>query len=428
MIQGFEANAKKNYYFKLDASKTRVQKNGSYPVVLLIRKDGKTKKLAIRLTALLDQWDNDTQRYKMDKRRKDLHPDREKNNDWLNKKADDCDKILRDYDERKIDWTLNQFEQSLLNRSKKAGVKAYFDKHIDRLKQSGHIGNMNCYAQTLHLLQLSDSKFSKLVFNEIDRRYINKFHDFLYNDRGCSLNTIRYYMKAFRALLNKAIKEGEASNVTYPFGKDGYSIPGEETQKRYLPSADLDKVKNKPLKDYHLNLYRNIFIFSYYCQGMSFVDVAHLKKTNIVKMETGNYIVYRRQKTEGKNAKAISIKITDQIQTLLDWFKGNTPLIGDYLAPCITIEGYEGEKLYTHIRDRGHRFNKNLKTVATKLEISGITLTTYVSRHSYAMRLKNSGISEDVISQALGHKDLNTTKFYLDSFGNEVIDKANEVL
>jgi site-specific recombinase XerD len=44
------------------------------------------------------------------------------------------------------------------------------------------------------------------------------------------------------------------------------------------------------------------------------------------------------------------------------------------------------------------------------------------------MRLQNSGISREVISQALGHKDLNTTNTYLDSFGNEVIDKANEVL
>ena len=135
---------------------------------------------------------------------------------------------------------------------------------------------------------------------KLTEKYINKFHDFLYDKRGCSLNTIRYYMKAFRALINKAIKEGEASNVTYPFGKDGYSIPGEETQKRYLPGVDLDKVKNKPLEDYHLNLYRNIFLLSYYCQGMSFVDVAHLKKSNILKMESGNYIVYKRQKTEGK--------------------------------------------------------------------------------------------------------------------------------
>lgn len=428
MIQGFLSKAKKNYYFKLDASGTRIQKDGSYPVVLLIRKDGKTKKLAIRLTALPDQWDNDTQRYKMDKRRKDLHPDREKNNEWLDKKSGDCSDIIRDFEEKKIDWTLNQFEQAVLNKSKKTGVEAYFDKHIERLKQSGHIGNMRCYEQCLHILKEHDTKFGTKVFPEIDGKFIEGFHRYLYNNRGCSLNTIRYYMKAFRALINKAIKEGGASGVTYPFGKDGYSIPGEETQKRYLPSTDMDKLKNKPLEDDSLSVYRNIFLFSYYCQGMSFVDVAHLKKSNIVKMETGNYIVYRRQKTEGKNTKAISIKVTDQIQTLLDWFKANTVLIGDYLVPCITIEGYEGEKLYQHIKDRAHRFNKNLKAIAEKLEIDGITLTTYVSRHSYAMRLQNSGISREVISQALGHKDLNTTNTYLDSFGNEVIDKANEVL
>jgi integrase len=44
------------------------------------------------------------------------------------------------------------------------------------------------------------------------------------------------------------------------------------------------------------------------------------------------------------------------------------------------------------------------------------------------MRLKNSGVSEDVISEALGHKDLATTKVYLDSFGNDEIAIANELL
>jgi integrase len=430
----------KHYSFRVDATKGKIYKDGSSPITLVIRKDGQRKKLYLGISANIievkrkdgttevkSQWNDKYQRYEVDGR-KELHPDRVALNKWLDELSGRCDDIIKDFEKNKIDWTLNQFEQKYLNKSKKTGVEAYFNRHIDRLKQSGHIGNMNCYSQCLHMLKLSDSKFGKLLFNDIDRKYIDKFHTYLYNERECSQNTIRYYMKAFRALINKAIKDGEASNVTYPFGKDGYSILGEETGKRYLTSADLDKLKNKPLEDFHLNLYRNIFLFSYYCQGMAFVDVAHLKKSNIVKMESGNYIVYKRQKTEGKNAKAISIKITDQIQTLLDWFKANTPLITDYLVPCITMEGYEGEKLYQHIKDRVHRFNKNLKTIATKLEISGITLTTYVSRHSYAMRLQNSGISREVISQALGHKDLNTTNTYLDSFGNEVIDKANEVL
>lgn len=418
----------KCYSFKLEQSKSHKRSDGSYPVMLVVRKEDKRKTIRFDLSSLPDQWDKDTQRYKMDKRRKVLHPDREINNDWLNKKADDCDKILKDFEEKRIDWTLNQFEQAFLNRLSKTGVESYFNKHIESLRMSGHIGNMRCYEQCLHILKEHDSKFSLRVFPEIDKKYIEEFHKYLYKERRCKINTIRYYMKAFRALINKAIKDGEASETTYPFGKNGYQIKGEETDKRYLPSEYIEKLKTKTISDYHLNLYRNIFLFSYYCQGMAFVDMASLSKVNIVKMEKGDYLVYRRQKTEGKNGKAISIKNSDQIHTHLHWFKKHTPLIGDYLLPIVTVDGLDGEKLYQHIRDRLHRYNYNLKSVATAVGLDGVTLTGYVARHTYAMRLKNSNIPEDVISQALGHKDLNTTMTYLDSFENAVIDKANEVL
>ena len=146
--------------------------------------------------------------------------------------------------------------------------------------------------------------------------------------------------------------------------------------------------------------------------------------------ESGKYICYRRAKTESKNAKIIRIKITDNIQNLLDWFTINTKLVDSHLTPVITRKGYEGQKLYDHIRDRNRKFNKHLKTLgdSDNLKFEGIQLSSYQSRHSYAMRLKNSGIPEDVISEALGHKDLSTTKTYLDSFQNDEIAKANEVL
>ncbi len=423
-----ELKNKVPYSFKLNKSKVNQWKDGSYPVCLVVRKDDLRKIIFLGYSALPDQWDNDTQRYKMDKRRKDLHPDREENNTWLNKKATDCERILKDFDERRIDWTLNQFEEAVMNKSKKTGVEAYFNKHIEKLKLSGHIGNARCYEQCLHILKEHNPKFDKLVFSEIDKRYVDKVHDYLYNERGVAINTIRYYIKALRALLNKAIKDGEASPVTYPFGKDGYTIQSEPTDKRYLPSEIIETLKTASLEDFHLNLYRNIFLFSYYCQGMAFVDMANLTKSNIVKEEGASYIKYRRQKTEGKGSEYIYVAISKQIQTLLDWFKGNNVLIGDYLLPVVTIDGYEGEKFYQHIRDRLHRYNKNLKVLAIELKIEGIKLTGYVSRHSYAMKLKNSDISEDVISEALGHKDLKTTKTYLGGFAKKTISKANEVL
>ena len=49
---------------------------------------------------------------------------------------------------------------------------------------------------------------------------------------------------------------------------------------------------------------------------------------------------------------------------------------------------------------------------------------TYVARHSFATVLKRSGVNISIISEALGHTNLSTTQYYLDSFENEQIDEA----
>jgi len=421
---------KKSYSIKLIGGEKSKLKDGSSPIGIVIRKQGKRKIMFLGISALPEQWNSDFQLYIVDSRKKNLHSDREQNNKWLAEVKKRSDKILEEFEENRIDWTLNQFEQRFLNKSKHTGVEGYFQEYIDKLDRSGKIGNKKAYENTLGILKLFDSKFSRLSFNDIDLKYINKFDEFLRVERGLTNATIKYYIKTFRALLNKAIKEGEASSVSYPFGKTGYSISAleQESEKRYLPNDYLEKLKTTELKNHTLRWVRNLFLFSYYCQGMSFADVAALTTDNILVFEGGRYIAYRRQKTEGKDSKIIRIKISDNIQLLLNWFKNNTQLVENYLAPCVSISGYEGEKLYDHIRGRYRNYNKHLKTLGEELKFEGIRLSSYMSRHSYAMRLKNSGVPEDVISEALGHKDLATTKVYLDSFQKDEIAKANELL
>ena len=69
----------------------------------------------------------------------------------------------------------------------------------------------------------------------------------------------------------------------------------------------------------------------------------------------------------------------------------------------------------------------HLKLIAESL---GITkkLTFYIARHSYALALKKNGVAIAVISETLGHDSESVTKHYLESFENEVLDKADEVL
>ena len=77
------------------------------------------------------------------------------------------------------------------------------------------------------------------------------------------------------------------------------------------------------------------------------------------------------------------------------------------------------------IKNRLRRYNKNLERIALQCGISE-KLTSYVSRHSWATIAKKSGIDLGIISDALGHQDMQVTRTYLDSFGSDDIDRANE--
>lgn len=80
------------------------------------------------------------------------------------------------------------------------------------------------------MLELFDSKFDKKVFSEIDIKYVKAFDVFL-QKRECKGNTRKYYFKALRAILNKAIQDQEASEVTYPLEKEVLiSLPWKKKQ------------------------------------------------------------------------------------------------------------------------------------------------------------------------------------------------------
>lgn len=386
--------------------------------------------MALGIYAEPHQWNDKLEMFVTDKRVPKLHPDRIYLNEWLTQKKSEILRIIADFDANKIDWTLNQFEQEFFHYSNKGNVKEFFENLIQTYKDTNHIGNANCYSRTLHVLELFDEKLPERVFPEIDIKYVKSFDVFL-QKRECKGNTRKFYFKTLRAVLNKAIQDGEASETTYPFGKGGFSISAleEETAKRYLPHDSMMKLKTTVMDNAVLERTRRLFLFSYYCYGISFIDAALLTKKNIIRYNGGNYIVYKRNKTkEAKKVKPIQIKITPEIQELMDWFSANTLLVEDYLLPIVSIAGYKGEQLYNHIRSRFGRNNKNLTNLSKVLEITDMKLTSYVSRHTMAMTLQDNQVPREVISQILGHSDLATTNTYLDSFASSVIDEAVKVL
>ena len=420
-------------------------KDGTNPICLRIAKNGQKKFIGLGLSTTPKFWDENFGRFIKDKR---INPHHIENNAFLNEQETKAEKTIKDFDDNKIDWTLNQFEEAFLNRSKKGKVKPFFENLIKTLKDTDHTGNAICYQRTLDMLELFDKNLDKKIFSEIDIKYVRAFDVFMQMPRetiyvsskgnkrivqrkGCTGNTRRIYFKSLRAALNMAIEAKEASPTTYPFGKGGFEVAklGEETEKRYLPSEYLVKIKST-ISDKKVNEYaRKLFLFSYYCYGMSFVDMARLTPDNIKRYESGLYIAYKRHKTKNsKGAKAINIKLTDELQTLISELSESIKPVDNYLLPIVSIEGLEGEKLYNHLKTRLKKLNTYLDSLATELNINDINLTSYVSRHTMAMSLQNNEVPREVISQILGHKDLKTTNTYLDSFNSNIIDEAVKVL
>jgi len=326
-----------SYKFVLFSGSKRM--DGSYPISIRITKERKSKFIKTGLDAMPKEWDEKQERFICNKK---LVPDYKLLNAKLAELEARINLVVRDYEYNRTDWTLNQFEDAFLNHTKKGKIYDYFVNHIRILKDTNHIGNSLCYSGTLHILQLFDKKFESKLFSEIDIKYVKNFDIFL-QKRGCSGNTRKYYMKALRAILNKAIQDKEASANTYPFSKGGFNIASleEETVKRYLPLDCMEKIKSTVMKNPTLELTRRLFLFSYYCYGISFIDAALLTKKNIIRYNGGDYIVYKRNKTkEAKKVKAIQIKITPEIQSHLNWFTGNTILIEDYLVPIVSRSGY----------------------------------------------------------------------------------------
>jgi integrase len=439
----------KNYKVILWTHKTLI--NGEFSVFLRITKDRKVKYISLGISALPEQWDEQFGRYNEKKKKGILvHPDFVENNAFLNVQEIKAKDVINDFDRNKIDWTLNQFEEAFLNRSKKGKIKPFFANLIKTMRETDHNGNAECYERTLHMLELFDKKFDNKLFSEIDIKYVRAFDVFLQTPRetvytskkgntrivqrkGNSGNSRRIHFKTLRAVLNAAITENEASLSTYPFGKGGFQVAklGEETEKRYLPSNQLAKVKAEPeIELKKSTLYaQKLFLFSYFCYGMSFKDMACLTLENIKNLENGSYIVYKRTKTRhNKDSKSISIKLTKELNTLVKELTEMKQPVDDYLLPIITVEGLSGLALYKHIKNRLKKFNGYLDAMAKELEIDNLHLTSYVSRHTMAMTLQNNNIPRELISQILDHKDMKTTNTYLDSFSSNIIDEAAKVL
>jgi integrase len=281
----------------------------------------------------------------------------------------------------------------------------FMERIIVQLKLRGKVRTSETYQATLNSFKRYRND-EDLMLDALTSDELLLYESYM-AQRGVCPNTTSFYMRILRAVYNKAVEKGLIEQKN-PFTHVYTGVS--KTIKRALVLPDI-----KRLKDLDLSLHpalafaRDLFLFSFYMRGMSFIDMAHLRKMDM----KGGIISYRRHKT----GQQLVVKVEQCAQEIIDRYHDET---SNYLLPIITGEGDERHQY----RNALHAINNRLKEIG-KMIGSPIKLTTYVGRHSWASAAKSSNIPISVISESMGHENERTTQIYLASIDTSLIDDAN---
>lgn len=328
-------------------------------------------------------------------------------------------KISQNFDNAKSAFSADDVIDIFNRYTHEYSLSNFMESIIAKLKQHGKVRTAETYKATLSSFkkflasQTSNDGYrldEDIMLDSLNSEIMESYEAW-HQQRGVAPNTISFYTRILRAVYNRAVEDGIIENSN-PFRHVYTGI--EKTVKRALPLAIIKKIKSLDLSPIPpLDYARDMFMMSFYLRGMSFIDMAYLKKSDL----RNGYVTYRRRKTRQQ----LTIKWTSDMQHVLDKYPENR---SDYLLPIIRISGINERCAYRNI---GYNINRNLKQISEMLGLN-FRLTMYVARHSWASAAKAKGIPLSVISEGMGHDSEITTQIYLASLGTSIVDRANAVI
>ncbi len=328
-------------------------------------------------------------------------------------------KICGKLDRRGVPYTADDIIDEFNRYASECSLCNFMEHLISRLRQNGKIRTSETYKATLNsfrkfLADRSEGSCGQaaddIMLDSISSETMEAYEAW-HRARGVAPNTISFYTRILRAVYNRAV-ENDTIGDRNPFRHVYTGV--DKTVKRALPLEVIRKIKSLDLaSEPALDYARDMFLMSFYLRGMSFIDMAFLKKSDL----RNGYVVYRRRKT----GQQLTIAWTREMQFILDKYPEN---LSDYMLPIIRHHSSNERSTY---RNAAYNINHNLKKIASMVEVT-IPLTLYVARHSWASAAKAKGIPLSVISEGMGHDSEATTRIYLASLDTSVVDHANSII
>ncbi|WP_295728134.1 site-specific integrase [uncultured Muribaculum sp.] len=291
-------------------------------------------------------------------------------------------------------------------RSPGAGVVSFTRKLVDDLRKVGKKNMARRYETSLNsFLRFTGNR--EVAWGDFDSTLTAGYEEYL-RRRGLCRNSTSFYMRNLRSIVNRAL-ERDCAVPGNPFKHVYTGI--DKTVKRAVSLKTICIIRDMELGGSpHLEFARDVFMFAFYTRGMSFIDIAHLKKSDLA----DGVITYRRRKTN----RPIQVRIEPETATTI---KRLGACGSPYLLPIITDDSGSEE---AQCRNAYFRINRNLKKIGEMLGLK-TRLTLYVARHAWASIAHHNDVPVSTISKAMGHDSETTTLIYLSTIDSSAVDAAN---
>lgn len=387
---------------------SRVNKDGSHPVMLRATFLRRAKYYPLHRYCLPDQWDAIAMRFK--KSVKNYHLE----NDILRTYEQRASDTLRTFEREMTRFTFDAFEKLVFSDrvTNSQIIWRWMEKICADLREDGKHGNAQFYNDVMSVVK---AYAPHATLQEIDSVWLGKFERWQRRNRNVTDGGMALNIRTLRAACNRAVKSGLMAKTWQPF--DGYSFSHLKNRKgqRAIPIEKLWEFRDAECYTKGERLALDLFMFSFYCRGMNMADIAEAKPSDIRDFR----LWYTRKKT----GRQYSVPIHAAAGAILDRYKG-----GEYLFPIYSPMHEDGAVRFNRLKRFSQAVNERLRAVASRVGIDTADFSFYVARHCYANAHKQAGTPLEVIRELMGHSDSNTTEAYLSGFGVDALDRADERL
>ncbi|PCI19295.1 hypothetical protein COB64_03960 [Candidatus Wolfebacteria bacterium] len=403
----------------------RPNKHGEYRIKIRIVHNGDPREISLQYSCKKSQWVGN---------RVKNYPNSGRVNAYLGAELAKANTVIADNLDRQDSMSPERMKKLILNYDPEGqknqstmSINRWGEILIERTRKANRHGTANWYNDAIKAVIKFNGQRDIAMLN-IDVTFVKEFEaDHI--GRGGNINGFGAYMRALRSILNKANAEYDNCN-NYPFQK--YKIKEQRTKKRAVKMDVIIAIRNlvidkdhssENMADWHA---RNYLLFMFNNRGMNFIDLAKLKKNQIIesRYKDTRLISGRLLYTRSKNNKEFSLKLTEESLLILNDYNIFYKEPDEYIFPIGFSNSKTGRTTYSQKRERyNSRFNK-----LARMADLDVKITSYVIRHSWASIAKSKGVSKDIIGESLGHDDPKVTEVYLESFENEILDDANELI